>query len=80
MVEHEVVLYSRPGCHLCDDVRRVLESSGISHDEVDITRDAALEAEYRLVIPVVEHRGRVVFEAGMDPGRLPRNLRAQGEA
>lgn len=77
MKEHAIVLYSRPGCHLCDAVREVLESCGIPHDEVDITSDAALEAEYRVVIPVVEQRGRPVFEAGMDPHRLPDLLGTQ---
>ena len=66
-----VLLYSRPGCHLCDDARRALEAAAIGYEEVDITADAALEAEYRVLIPVVEVGGRQVFEAGMDPGELP---------
>jgi len=66
-----VVLYSRPGCHLCDGARRALEDAGIAFQEVDITRDAALESEYGVVIPVVDVGGRQIFEAGMDPGELP---------
>jgi glutaredoxin len=66
-----VYLYSRPGCHLCDRARDVLESAGIAFEEVDITTDPALEAEYGILIPVVEREGRQVFEAGMDPRELP---------
>jgi len=66
-----VYLYSRPGCHLCDNARAVLEGAGIAFEEVDITTDPALEAEYGVLIPVVEQGGRQVFEAGMDPRELP---------
>jgi len=66
-----VFLYSRPGCHLCDRARAVLEAAGIAFEEVDITTDPALEAEYGIFIPVVEQEGRQLFEAGMDPRELP---------
>jgi glutaredoxin len=66
-----VFLYSRPGCHLCDDARAALEAAGISFEEVDITTDRALEAEYGVLIPVIEAGGRQIFEAGMDPRELP---------
>ena len=69
-----VVLYSRPGCHLCDDARSALDAAGIAFEEVDISRDPALEAEYGVLVPVVEAAGRDVFEAGMDPRELPRLL------
>lgn len=66
-----IYLYSRPGCHLCDRARDVLEAAGIAFEEVDITTDPALEAEYGVLIPVVEQEGRQLFEAGMDPRELP---------
>jgi len=51
-----VRLYSRPGCHLCDDARaiieRVCEQCGTSYDEVDITTSAELLHEYGEQIPV----------------------------
>lgn len=51
-----VRLYSRPGCHLCDDARtiieRVCEQRGTSYDEVDITTSAELLQEYGEQIPV----------------------------
>ena len=51
-----VVLYTRPGCHLCDQARAVVAQVagplGVGWREVDITSDAALEARYREQIPV----------------------------
>ena len=52
-----VRLYSRPGCHLCDDARAVIErvcaQAGTSYDEVDITTSAELTAAYAEQIPVI---------------------------
>ncbi len=51
-----VTLYSRPGCHLCDDARAVIErvcdDLGESYDEVDIDADEALGRRYGEEIPV----------------------------
>lgn len=70
-----MVLYSRPGCHLCDGVRRVLDEMGTAYDEVDIDRDEALKAEYGWIVPAVAVGGRLVFEVGMDPAELPSLIR-----
>jgi len=55
-VSPRVRLYSRPGCHLCDDARtviaRVCEDLGTTYDEVDITTSPELMAEYGEQIPV----------------------------
>jgi thiol-disulfide isomerase/thioredoxin len=54
-----LTLYSRPGCHLCDDmkavVQRVKQSSPqpISVEEIDISTDPELEARYGVEIPVL---------------------------
>lgn len=51
-----VTLYSRPGCHLCDTAREVVQrvcaETGTGWDEVDITTDDRLVAEYGEQIPV----------------------------
>ncbi len=53
-----VTLYSRPGCHLCDEVKRHLEmlQSKFPHvlAEVNIESDESLHARYFEQIPVVE--------------------------
>ena len=48
-----LVLYSRPGCHLCDEARDVIERVGAPFDEIDIESDAGLHAAYLERIPVV---------------------------
>ena len=51
-----VLLYSKPGCHLCDDARVVIEAVcgelGEQYDEVDITSSPDLMARYGEEIPV----------------------------
>jgi len=66
-----VVLYTAPGCHLCDRARRVLAGLRQELDfdlrEVDIAGDEALEAAYREWIPVVEIDGRRRFTYFVQP-------------
>lgn len=53
---HSVTLLTRPGCHLCDDARRVLErvadDLGVPWTEIDITSDEELLARWWEQIPV----------------------------
>jgi glutaredoxin len=74
-----VVLYSRPGCHLCDDARVVLErvrrESPFALVEVDITGDDDLHARYLERIPVVELDGEELFEFFVDERTLRERLR-----
>jgi glutaredoxin len=66
-----VVLYSRPGCHLCDEARAVLEAERLRTpfdlDEVDIETDDALVKGYGVRIPVVTIDGVERFEIAVDP-------------
>jgi glutaredoxin len=65
-----VVLYSRPGCHLCDDARAVLQDEGVTFEEVDIDQDDALLKRYLERIPVISLDGADVFEFFVDRARL----------
>ena len=51
-----VTLYTRPGCHLCDDARavvsRVCSDLGVSFDEIDIDLDPDLQDRFGEEIPV----------------------------
>ena len=73
-----VVLYSRPGCHLCDDARAVIEAERLRTpfdlDEVDIETDDELVKEYGIRIPVVTVDGVERFEISVDPVELSRAL------
>jgi glutaredoxin len=57
-----ITLYTRPGCHLCDDARVVVErvctDLGESFEEVDITTDDDLADRYGEDIPVTFVDGR----------------------
>jgi glutaredoxin len=69
-----VTLYSRPGCHLCDDARVVIEAVcadlGEAYEEVDITTDDELEDRYRDEIPVTLVDGRQHDFWRVDAARL----------
>ena len=73
---HHVVLYSRPGCHLCDVARETIlsqrERLGFEFAEVDIEADDELELEYGIRIPVVEVDGEEAFEVTVDAEQLVR--------
>jgi hypothetical protein len=59
-----LTLYSRPGCHLCDEMKVVVErvvptiAEPVSLEIVDISTDASLEATYGLEIPVLLVNGK----------------------
>ena len=66
-----VTLYSREGCHLCDEAReRILElrADGIELEllEVDIEADERLHARFLERIPVIEVGGAIVCELGCE--------------
>ncbi|HUR85080.1 MAG TPA: glutaredoxin family protein [Solirubrobacteraceae bacterium] len=70
MTQHRLVLYGRPGCHLCDDARVVLAGIGEPFTEIDITIDDALHAAYLERIPVVALDGVELFDFFVDEGAL----------
>ena len=70
----QVVLYSRAGCHLCDDGRAVLLDEQarrpFSLEEIDIETSDDLLREYGVRVPVVEIDGVEAFEYSVDPGEF----------
>jgi glutaredoxin len=69
-VTPRLVLYGRPGCHLCDDARAALDRVGEPFAEIDITTDDALHAAYLERIPVVALDGRELFDFHVDEAAL----------
>ncbi len=65
-----LVLLGKPGCHLCDDARTILQRVGRPFAEVDITTDDALHAAYLERIPVVVLDGVERFELFVDEAAL----------
>ena len=78
MSETRVRLYSKPGCHLCDDARAIVErvcaDLGTSYDEVDITTSPELMNAYADQIPVTFVDGRQHDFWRVDETRLRRAL------
>lgn len=75
-----VVLYSRPGCGLCDEARSVIlavrERVPFAFEEVDVSGDDALELAYGIRIPVVLVDGEEAFEVRVDPVAFAARVRA----
>ncbi len=74
-----VTVYSKPGCHLCEDALRVLEriqqSAAFELQEINIQHDPALLAEYGEQIPVVLLNGEFLSEYTVDEDRLRQLLK-----
>lgn len=77
-----VVLYTKAGCHLCEDMRAVideaLEGTGTAVTATDITRDLALFMRFRHDVPVLEVDGREVARHRTTKAALVAALRAAG--
>ena len=69
-----LVLYGRPGCHLCDDARAVLDRVGHPYEEVNIEDDDALHRRYLERIPVVSLDGEELFDHFVDEDALRSRL------
>ena len=79
LVTNRITLYGKPGCHLCDDARAVVErvcaDLGTSYDEVDITTSPELMRVYGEQIPVTFVDGRQHDFWRVDERRLRAALR-----
>lgn len=67
---HEVIVYSRKNCHLCDIVREMLSEVQREADfrwrEVDIDSDPELRAKFDIEVPVVFIDGKKAFKYRVD--------------
>jgi glutaredoxin len=74
----QVTVYSRPGCHLCDEMKGVLLHVGssipLNIQEIDISTDPELERLYGLEIPVLFIAGKKVAKCRVTDGELRRIL------
>jgi glutaredoxin len=57
MSKAHVIVYSRPGCHLCDEAKTVIQNAGCSDhftlEEINIESDDGLLRKYKYDIPVI---------------------------
>ena len=77
-----LTLLTKPGCHLCEDARAIVDSvladfgSATQLTEQNILDDAELQARYAEEIPVLLINGRVHNYWRIDPERLREALTA----
>ena len=74
----ELVLYTRPGCHLCDEMKAVIAGAlrGVEHTlaEVDVDGDPELARRHGLSIPVLAIDGRIAFKGRLTAAELLRKV------
>lgn len=74
-----VTVYSKPGCHLCEEAIRTIQWIQTQHpftlEEINIQENPALLAEYGEHIPVVMLNGTFLFEYTVDETRLRQLLK-----
>ena len=77
-----VTIYSRPGCHLCDEARKVIQASGLDGEytleEINIESDPELLERYRYEIPVIAINGIEAFRHQLTPDEFKKRLKEAG--
>ncbi|HMF95326.1 MAG TPA: glutaredoxin family protein [Vicinamibacterales bacterium] len=80
-----LTVYSRPGCHLCEDMKAVIERTlgrtdlNVRVEEIDVSTDADLEARYGTEIPVLMVNGKKAAKYRISEWDLARLLRSSAE-
>lgn len=81
MSKAHVIIYSRPGCHLCDEAKAAILSAGCSDhfvlEEINIESDEELLRKYKYDIPVIVINGVEAFIHRVDPSEFIRVIRVQ---
>ena len=74
MSKPHVVVYSRPGCHLCDEAKAAIQGAGCSDqfvlEEINIESDEELLRKYKYDIPVIMIDGVESFIHRVDPSEF----------
>jgi glutaredoxin len=75
-----VIIYSRPGCHLCDEAKAAIRSAGIddqfTFEEINIESDNELLRKYKYDIPVIAINGAETFIHRLTPQEFRQKLLA----
>jgi glutaredoxin len=77
-MSHEVLLYSRKGCHLCEIVKESLaklaRQTQFSWLEIDVDSDETLRRRFTDEVPVVFINGKKAFKYRMNEQEFLRKL------
>ena len=75
-----VVLYTRAGCHLCDEAKELIRGlrkrAAFTFREVDIDLDPELRQRYNEEVPVVFIDGKKAFKYRIDPRQFLKRLQS----
>ncbi len=73
-----VTLYTRAGCHLCDEAKQVLAAARrhveFTYEERDIDADDELRRLYNEEVPVIAIDGRKAFKYRVDMNEFLKRL------
>lgn len=79
-----VILYTKPGCHLCDEAKAEMARAGLHHlytfEEVNILTDPDLFRRYGADIPVVVIDGTHAFKHRLTSADFTKQIRARTSA
>lgn len=71
MSKPHVIIYSRPGCHLCDEAKAAIQNAGCNDsftlEEINIESDDELLKKYKYDIPVITIDGVEAFKHRVNP-------------
>jgi glutaredoxin len=84
MSKPHVVIYSRPGCHLCDEAKAAILSAGCGDqfvlEEINIESDEELLRKYKYDIPVIAINGVETFIHRVDPSEFRARIKRISES
>ena len=79
-----VIVYSRPGCHLCDEAKQVIEAAHCldeyTMEEINIESDPRLLNRYKYDIPVITINGVEAFRHRLTADGFREKLQNAAEA
>ena len=82
MSAQPLTVYSRLGCHLCEDMENLLpnylEEAGLSFDVIYIDDDSILEEQYGALVPVLKAGEREICHYFLDVKALQQYISEQG--
>ena len=78
MAKAHVIVYSRPGCHLCDEAKAAIRQADCAEqyilEEIDIETSPILLESYQNDIPVVTINGVEAFRHRVSPREFEKRL------
>ena len=84
MSKAHVIIYSRPGCHLCDEAKAAILSARCSDqfvlEEINIESDEELLRKYKYDIPVIAINGVESFIHRVDPKEFATRIKRINES